>query len=402
MRGGRAPCGVVGRGHARMHVGCSSACEVTSYLSAGQNIPQISWGCEAPTLSSRASFVRTVAPLTSRGPALIAFMKQNKWKRLAMLESNEDLWLDSALGLEKQLNRAGIKVLKEAPFEPGNFKAVTLRSIRRAGFRIVLILSYDTDAESVASTARQEGMTYGWGWLRTWAADVSAAMHGWLCIAQLLPSEGMQAFAEEVSEYSKSHFEVITRPDSIDLAYSAALYNAVMLYAHAAMTVMSEGGDLRDGKAVIAVVRNTTFAGVGGALVALDSNGDRIESYEVMNYVLEEGDVISTVAVGMFNSTKGQYEAYERAVVWPGNMMEVPVDYFSGRHQYCDWTVDFDGMPALSWYPSMPCACRSAHSLCPARALQRLVGWGEKGRWSCCLCCREDQCQQSVVARATA
>ena len=32
---------------------CSSACEVTSYLSAGRGIPQISWGCTSPTLSEK-------------------------------------------------------------------------------------------------------------------------------------------------------------------------------------------------------------------------------------------------------------------------------------------------------------------------------------------------------------
>ena len=36
--------------------GCSSACEVTSYLAAGQFIPQISWGCTAHTLSHKAQY----------------------------------------------------------------------------------------------------------------------------------------------------------------------------------------------------------------------------------------------------------------------------------------------------------------------------------------------------------
>ena len=33
--------------------GCSSACEVTSYLSGGQGVPQISWGCALPALSDK-------------------------------------------------------------------------------------------------------------------------------------------------------------------------------------------------------------------------------------------------------------------------------------------------------------------------------------------------------------
>ena len=127
-----------------------------------------------------------------------------------------------------------------------------------------------------------------------------------------------------------------------------------MLYAHAATKVMSEGGDLQDGEAVTAAVRTTTIEGVGGTAVALDSNGDRIESYEVMNYVLEAGNATSSVAVGMFNSTQGQYKAYERAVVWPGKTTEVPVDYLSGTlHRFCQ----------LLWM-----LCKSRHGLCLQRS----------------------------------
>ena len=43
--------------------GCSSACEVTSYLSGGQKIPQISWGCTASSLSNKEKY-RLVRPHT--------------------------------------------------------------------------------------------------------------------------------------------------------------------------------------------------------------------------------------------------------------------------------------------------------------------------------------------------
>ena len=62
--------------------GCSAACEVTSHLSAGRNIPQISWGCTSHILSDKFEhqlFSRTVSPETSKGPALFAFMKYNRW-----------------------------------------------------------------------------------------------------------------------------------------------------------------------------------------------------------------------------------------------------------------------------------------------------------------------------------
>ena len=43
--------------HAVIGPGCSSAsCEVTSFLSAGSSIPQISWGCTSPTLSNKNEY----------------------------------------------------------------------------------------------------------------------------------------------------------------------------------------------------------------------------------------------------------------------------------------------------------------------------------------------------------
>ena len=66
--------------------------------------------------------------------------------------------------------------------------------------------------------------------------------------------------------------------DSVDITYSLALHEAIILYAHAATKVLSNGGDLRDGKAVAAAVRGTTFQPVvGQSIVSLDNNGDRIE-----------------------------------------------------------------------------------------------------------------------------
>ena len=156
-------------------------------------------------------------------------------------------------------------------------------------------------------------------------------MDGWLHIQPLLPSEGMQAFAEQVSQYTKSHFDITLPADLVDLTWSVALHDAVMLYAHAATKVLQEGGDLRNGSAVTEAVRSTTFEGVGKRIVTLDTRGDRIESYEVMNYVLRVDGVMSSVPVGVYDSEVGQYEAYDRAVMWPGSTEDVPAD--SGCHR---------------------------------------------------------------------
>ena len=269
-------------------------------------------------------------------------MRHNKWRRLVILTSTDAVYFDAGLGLAKQLEYSGNKVLKPTAFEPGNIRDATFREIRQSGSRIVVVLAYDADIWAVASLAHRDGMVAGFAWVlpRSEVLPVPDLL-GWLWIRPFLASEAMQVFAKQVSDYSKSHFDITVPPDSVDLAYSAALYDAIMLYAHSATRVMSEGGDLQNGKAVTAAVRNTTIEGVGGTAVALNSNGDRVDSYEVMNYVLEAGSGIRSVAVGMFDSTLGQYKAYERTAMWPGSTLKVPADYSTGEPRYtdCHWPV---------------------------------------------------------------
>ena len=186
-------------------------------------------------------------------------------------------------------------------------------------------------------------MTTGWAWLVSEERTAVPAMAGWLWFGPFLVSD-MHTFAQQVSNYSKSHFDITVHPDSVDLGYSAALYDSILLYAHAVAKVMSEGGDLRDGEAVTAAVRNTTIEGVGGTAVVLNSNGDRVDSYEVMNYIVVTGNLMRSMAVGLIGATLNEYRPYEQAVVWPGNTKEVPVDYFSGQHwPFCVCFVQLPG-----------------------------------------------------------
>ena len=188
------------------------------------------------------------------------------------------------------------------------------------------MLASDADTRVVASSAASNSMYTGWAWLVLDACPIA----GWLYVQPLLPSDGMQAFAKQVSDYSKSRFNITITAESVDLTHSVALYEAIMLYAHAATKVLSEGGNLGDGQMVTKALRTTTFEGLGKSVVALDNKGDRIESYEVMNYVLEADGQIGSLPVGMYNSTKKQYRAYNWEVVWPGNTTTVPADYLSG------------------------------------------------------------------------
>ena len=102
--------------------------------------------------------MRTVAPETSKGPALIAFMRQYNWTRVVVLTAMSEVYVDSGLGLTRQLQDAGMEVLKPAAFEPGNFEDATLHDIKQSGFCVVILLAFDVDMQAVASSAQRAQM----------------------------------------------------------------------------------------------------------------------------------------------------------------------------------------------------------------------------------------------------
>lgn len=241
--------------------GCSETCEVVSYLSRGPNIPQISYSCTAPALScgeKHPLFSRTVAPDSSKGPALIAFMKYNGWNKVAILTSTDSVYFESGLALKTQLEAAGMHVLRPAAFRPGfyqdkphsdcqgivtgglncsnpgNFRDYALSEIKREKMRIILLLAYPSDANAVATHAHHLHMsTNGWAWL--WVGAVGPVVReisGWLYLRPHIPSSfEMDVFSELVRDYTKDYFNVSEMSvsisaDTVDLTYSLALYNA--------------------------------------------------------------------------------------------------------------------------------------------------------------------------------
>ena len=228
----------------------------------------------------------------------------------------------------KQLQAAGMEVFRPAVFEPGSFKAGLLSKVKRSGLRIVVVLSDDTTA--VASSAQRAEMTSaGWAWVVSYVVSPLRVLQGWISMRPFLPSEGRRAFAQQVSQYSNAEFNISLSSNSVDVQHCAALYNAIMLFAHAATKVLSDAGSVHNGRTIADAVRGTSVAGVLGSNVSLDENGDLLASYEVLNYIVEVDGEMRTVPVGLYNRTLQQYSAYERAVVWPGRTTEVPID-FSG------------------------------------------------------------------------
>ena len=114
----------------------------------------------------RLQFSRTVAPETSKGAVMLAFMRHNRWKRAIVLTSTDSVWFESGRGLANQFEEGQIEVFKPAAFEPRKFNDLTLQQIKQSGIRIVVVLADDADARAVAMQASKvQVATAGWAWM---------------------------------------------------------------------------------------------------------------------------------------------------------------------------------------------------------------------------------------------
>ena len=150
----------------------------------------------------------------------------------------------------------------------------------------MILLGTSSPKAKMGLHANNEGLiTANWAWLTESKLnskkelEARYALSGWIYFQAMLPKAKLEDFVEKVKIRNSDVFGVTT--DAQLLAQDEgllSLHDAVMLYAHAATRVLSEGGDLQDGQAVTKAVRSTRFEGYGGSVVALDTKGDRIES----------------------------------------------------------------------------------------------------------------------------
>ena len=289
-----------------------------------------------------------VPTIASKGEVLVLLMQHYKWKTAIILGSSKSFRsLGETFEVTKKLRAAGIKVPPTLSFEPGNSArlSLVLHQIKKSSIRIVIMMApADGTIRAAALTIKQRSMSsQGWAWLSTQQPGGSEArlddyraangtkdgtteedscFQGWLYLQPVLSEEGIQDFAANVSKHGQ---DFGASAEAVHLIYSGALHDAIILYAHAATKVLSEGEDLLNGKAVTDAVRSVRFTGIGGNVVELDSSGDRVMSHQVMNYVARVDGRIISVPVGAYDQKTRLYK-HERLTVWPGDTDLVPLD----------------------------------------------------------------------------
>ena len=294
--------------------GCSSSCEATALLTAVWKMPQISWGCESPTLSNKVDFpyfVRAVAPATTIANALLSVVTSLGWEHLALITQSDGSFTAIKNYFAQEAITRGVAVLADESWAVSNTADLTtdsakliartkLDSVARSNVRIVVLLGYAKFNRALLLEAHRLGMT-GAGWqfialnlqcilansacpgpdgaVRETDESVITAASG-LLSAGVSPPSGARKNAYLRAMSSKTG-ETVEQLSAWALSYPVFGYDAVWQYAHA---LHAYGKDPRaDKPAFFETLKATSFEGASG-FFRLDNSGDRSMLYDILSF----------------------------------------------------------------------------------------------------------------------
>lgn len=135
----------------------SSVAEVANYW----NLTVLSFGSSSPALSNRKrfkTFFRTHPTAVLDNPARLSLCKKYKWKKIATLQNDKELFTSTIDNLEKEAKKFDIEILVRQTFTDDPIDAV--KNLKKQDARIIVGVFYEDDARKVFCQAYKEGMIF--------------------------------------------------------------------------------------------------------------------------------------------------------------------------------------------------------------------------------------------------
>ncbi|XP_059054406.1 guanylate cyclase 32E [Achroia grisella] len=357
-------------------IGPQETCVHEGRMAAAFNLPMISYYCRDVASSNKrvyATFARTRPSDIDISRSVLAVLTHFNFKHIAVVylkAPNHDF---SRLALaimsaatEKQISVRKVQVYRQPYYNENrreNFSRNPFLDIVRETYKdtriyvcvgyyhdhIGLMLALDAmqlldsgeyaaigvDVEKYES---EEAVRYLAGPLRkTPSLRAIRAFRSYLAVAPS-PSPSYPAFAIEVNKRLQMPPFNFTNPllvfgaGKVIPVEAAWLHDAVWVYARALASVLSKGEDPRDGRAIAAHMRNTTYHSVMGYWVHMDESGDAEGNYTLLSFDPTKPPGLYPVAV--LHKSAPEVRLL-RELKWPGGQVPLSEPPCGFRGEKC-------------------------------------------------------------------
>ncbi|CAG0886915.1 unnamed protein product [Darwinula stevensoni] len=130
--------------------GCSTVCTTVAEAAKMWNLLVLSYGASSPALSDRTrfpTFFRTHPSATVHNPVRLKLFKKFGWKKIAIIQEAEEVFVSTVDDLEVKCSEAGIEILTRQSFVTDPTDAVL--NLKRQDARIIIGLFYVVAARRV-------------------------------------------------------------------------------------------------------------------------------------------------------------------------------------------------------------------------------------------------------------
>uniref|UniRef100_A0A7M4EWQ7 Guanylate cyclase n=1 Tax=Crocodylus porosus TaxID=8502 RepID=A0A7M4EWQ7_CROPO len=294
---------------------CSEAAEVTGLLASQWNIPMFAFGQTAKLDNTFLydTYVKVVSPLQRIGEVLHKSLEYFGWKYVGLFGTSsatstwdkmDELWM--TVENELQVNITITAKVRYNTEEP-SLHQEHLKYISSVA-RIIVLICSSADVGPIMLEAKRLGLANGkfvFFILQQFEVDIDNSF-----LEEALRDEkngsglenyqsvfliGLRSYRGHALyvDFVKQVWEKLKeQPFSSSLSseekvspYAAYLHDAVLLYALSLKEMLKEGKDIRDGKALVTILKGynkTRLYGVTG-LVYVDESGERCMDYSVYN-----------------------------------------------------------------------------------------------------------------------
>uniref|UniRef100_A0A5S6QQK2 G_PROTEIN_RECEP_F3_4 domain-containing protein n=1 Tax=Trichuris muris TaxID=70415 RepID=A0A5S6QQK2_TRIMR len=309
--------------------GCSLVTTVIGEAAPVWNLILLAYGASSPALSDRNRFptlFRTHPSATIHNPTRIKLFKKFGWKKIAILQSVEEVFSSTEDDLEKSCEANNIQVISVQSFFGDPAPAV--RSLKRQDARIIVGLFYEKEARKVFCEVYKQKLfsrRYIW-FLIGWYPDdwyVPTSEDNINCTAEEMKEAAQYHFTTEAlmhsqdetsgvsgmnsAEFVKRLSSKLQKPSNVTGGFPEAplAYDAIWAAAFAINCTMDKLNkrnktisefnyeDVDTANDMLACMKQTMFRGVSGD-VMFSEKGDRIaltqveqlqgDNYIVMGY----------------------------------------------------------------------------------------------------------------------